>query len=123
MKTGSGPQEREPYSALNVMTSTEERIVGELGRNHALQAMVWMHGGIPDPTFGYLRGSPPEHRKIYHDLMTDLVERDLDNPVYVGKLGRCESEMSFVCETRDCTCRYHMRYTRDMRREVTIGTP
>ena len=83
MKTGSGPQEREPYSALNVMTSTEERIVGELGRNHALQAMVWMHGGIPDPTFGYLRGSQLGNRKLDYVSMDGLVERDLDNLVYV----------------------------------------
>ena len=75
-------------------------------------AMVRIEGDMADPTFGYLRGSLLGHRKVDYVLANDLVERDLDNLVYVGTLGRNESEISFMCEKRDCACRYHMRYTR-----------
>ena len=42
---GGESGKRESYATLNVMTSTTDRIVGELGRNQALQAMVRILGG------------------------------------------------------------------------------
>ena len=81
------------------MTSTADFGVWGLGGNQDLQAMDGIHGEIPDPSFGYLRGSLLEQRKIDQALMSGRVERDLNNLVYVGKLWMGESEMSFVCAT------------------------
>ena len=61
----------------------------------ALQAMVRIHGEIPDPTFGYLTGNLIEHRRIDYVLMGDLVERDLAKLDYVGKLGRNDIDVPF----------------------------
>ena len=91
---------REPYAKLSVMASNAERIVGELGKNQSVDAMVRIQGEIPEPSFGYLIGSLLEHRKIDYALANDLVARDSDHLVYVGELGRHESEMSFRREKR-----------------------
>ena len=78
------------------MTSTADRIVGELGKNKALQAVAMILGAIPDPTLGYLRGSLIERRNIDYALTNDLGERDLNNLVYVGKLGKNDYAISFM---------------------------
>ena len=73
--------------------------------------MARIHGEIPDPTFGYLRGSSLGYQRMGDALRNGLIERDLSTLVYVDKLGRSASEMSFMCEKRDYAFRYHMRYT------------
>ena len=65
---------------------------------------------IPDPTDGYLSGSTLEHQKIAERMRNDLIERDLDKLVYVGKLGRGDCAVSFMCAKRGYDRRYHMRY-------------
>ena len=41
----------------------------------------------------------------------------------MGRLGRNSSAEAFASDVKGCACRYHMRYTRDMEREVKIGRP
>ena len=67
---------------------------------------------IPNPTYGYARGRLLEHNKIDDSLRAELIERDLDRLVYVGRLGRANCAVSFMCEVNGCTCRYRTRYTR-----------
>ena len=112
---------REAYSTLNVTTITAEGIVVELSICHDLQEMVRIQGEIPDPAFGYLRGILIGHQKLDYVSANDLVGRDSNKLVYVGNLGRNGGEISFMCEMRDCACRYHMGYTRGYGGEWTIG--
>ena len=84
------------YSALSIITSTSECVVGNLGGEQALLEMVRIQGEIADPTFGYLRGSSVEYRRADTALRNGLIGRDVNNIVYVGRLGRSEIEMSFM---------------------------
>ena len=89
---------------------------GEMGDKQALLATTRTQGEIPDPTFGYLRRSSIEYRMVGNAFRNGLIERDLGNLVYVDKLGRIESEVSSMRETRGCACRHHTRYTRGRER-------
>ena len=85
---------------------------GEMGDKQALLATTRTQGEIPDPTFGYLRGSPIEYRRMGNAFRNGLMALDLGNLVYVDKLGRGEREIPFMCDQRECSCRLHIRYTR-----------
>ena len=37
---------------------------------------------------------------------------DIEKLIYVDRLGGNNSDRAFMCDVRDCACRYHMRYTR-----------
>ena len=80
------------------MAITAERIVGNMSANQASGEMARIQGEIPDPTFGYLRGSSIGYQRMVNALRGGLLARNLINLVYVDKLGRGESAVPFMCE-------------------------
>ena len=51
---------KESYATLGIMTSTIDRIVGEMSKDQAFEAMRKIEESveiIPIPTYGYMRGS------------------------------------------------------------------
>ena len=67
---------------------------------------------IPNPTYGYLGGSQIMHEKRYYVLPNGWIQSDLDEMIYVDRLGGGDIEMAFTCQVRGCACRYHTQYTR-----------
>ena len=59
--------------------------MGQLSMSQALQATIQEKGEIPNPTYGYLRGSLTEHRKIDESMANALIGRDLYKMIYVGE--------------------------------------
>ena len=78
------------------MVRTVGRIVVNLGEKQALLEMARFQGEIPDPTFGYLRGSSVDYRRMGNALRNGLIGRNLGNLVYLDKSGRSESEIPFM---------------------------
>ena len=105
IRVGASGKGEKTYSALNVMASTDVSIFGNMGEKQESEEMARIQDGIPDPPFGYIRGSSVGYQTMGNSLRTGLIERDLGNLVYVDKLGRGESEMPFMCDKRDCACR------------------
>ena len=40
------------------------------------------------------------------------IQRDLDEMIYVDRLGGNSSERAFMCHVGGCDCRYRVKYTR-----------
>ena len=116
----SGKQET--YSKINIMKNTPGEMVGNMDPTKATRVEI-THIEIPDPTSGYLRGSSMDHRKLGDDVRNICIEHDLDKLVYIDRMGWNESEMSFVCESSKCDCRYPMRYTREWGRTEDRASP
>ena len=55
LRVGTSGKEENAYPTLNIMTITAECTVGNLSETHPLLEMARIQGGVPDPTFGYLR--------------------------------------------------------------------
>ena len=94
------------------MRATSGEIVGNLDANGYLEAKRRTIGEVPDPTFGYLRGSAMEYRKIEDDLRGNLIEGIWGNLVYVDHFWQNDSDVTFVFQKGGRICRYHMRYAR-----------
>ena len=80
---------------------------------------------IPDPTFGYIRGSSMGYQMKDDALRINLIGADfgadLGNLVYVDKYGEGDIEMTFLCQKSLCVGRYHMRYKRGWGRQKIVG--
>ena len=65
---------------------------------------------IPDPTFGYIRGSSMGYQMKDDALRINLIGADfgadLGNLVYVDKYGEGDIEMTFLCQKSLRMCRY-----------------
>ena len=73
------------------MTSAIDSIVGEMSKDQAFGSIGKTEESveiIPNPTYGYPMGSLLGHTKIDNILVSELIERDLDCLVYLGRLGR-----------------------------------
>ena len=64
------------------MKITSDDMVGNMDKSNALGGTKRTQSEIPDPTFGYLRGSSLEHQKMDDALWNRVVEHDLNKLVY-----------------------------------------
>ena len=94
------------------MQSTSDEIVGKLDPNSYKSEMKRISSEIPDPAFGYLRGSSAGYQRKDDTLRGNLVDGDLGNLVYLAHYGQNDREMTLMGQKSQCICRYHMRYTR-----------
>ena len=69
---------------------------------------------IPNPAYGYLRGESVRARKDGSVSLERLGGGDLAKLIYVDRLGGNRSGRTFMCDVRDCACRYHMRDTTEI---------
>ena len=93
------------------MRATSGEIVGNLLPD-GYKEKQRIIGEIPDPIFGYLRGSWMDYRKRGDALRGNLIGEDLGHLVYVDHFGQNDSEETSMCQKVGCMCRYHMRYAR-----------
>ena len=101
-------------SAINLMKSAPDGIVGKLDQNSYKSETKRISSEIPDPTFGYLRRSSIRYQEKEDALRNNLVEEDLSNLSYVDRHEQNVREMTFLRQKPQRMCRYPMRYTRGL---------
>ena len=75
-------------ATLNITPQTIGGISGKRSREEVARSM--RNNGaidIPNPTYGYLGGSQITHGRMDQCLYNDWIQRDLDEMIYVDRLG------------------------------------
>ena len=102
----------DPHLAVNLMQIASSEIVAKLGLDSSKSEAWRITSEIPDPTFGYLRGSSLEYRKKDTPLRNNLADAGLGNLAYVNYYAQNDSEMTLMCQEFLRMRRYYMRYAR-----------